>query len=460
MLKLWTHCAVAFACAGGLVSGATLSGAQEPDTKQEQTEKPKRKRLSPEERLLKTIKVAIDGKPVMRSQAAERLIGQGIEARSAVLARLAEAGGGGPEDVEFVSWYDLGPDFLGAAAHLTQADLGGADTSTTRSAAVRSAMWRAAAHPQFPWRAAIVAGLGASASAAEANRFVHWVSDPLAAVRLASLKGLAQLDRDMLIVLLSPALQGERDNQVRRAIAELLLEKGKRGAAWAWFEDLAHDDKFFDQPVGMVARLEAAKLFAKHFPEAPAVPAATNPTEDSAVQARAALSDYLRANGIRPLTPAPASSPIEPTGKELFGVELRSCRSGEFFLRWTDTDQLWVGRIDPFVIALPEGSAASLLQQAISTAEAMDGKLLTGKAGCDLESYYLPVEGKKRPRRFLVSKGPTPVPGLRPEPLNQFVSHWLKTLPEDPQASSNDERRRQLRTRVIAALNEIGGNIP
>ncbi|HRV81638.1 MAG TPA: hypothetical protein P5218_09390, partial [Planctomycetota bacterium] len=244
----------------------------------------------------------------------------------------------------------------------------------------------------------------------------------------------------------------ETDDRVQRGLALLALRHGDLPAAWRLFHELTRNDRFFDQPVGQVARLEAAQFLQQAMPEAPHVDGSLDPKSPEAEAQRAALAEYLRAQAGP--DPGASQTSVEPEGSTVLGLELRSCRSGEAFLRWTDQDTLWVGRTSPVVVALAPGTTERLQAAADAMGAAMGKKYLTGEAGCDLEGFHWRPDGAKRSSRYLVTKGPKPVPGLRPAPLQAMAQALLLTLPSGPQLEPQLDH---LRERIAGLLTDIGG---
>ncbi|HRV81442.1 MAG TPA: hypothetical protein P5218_08405, partial [Planctomycetota bacterium] len=115
-----------------LLVGVVLGGAFAQD-----------KELAPE-RIQKLIEASIHGSPVVRPQAAERLIGAADQVRGAVMERLLQAAAVPDQE----GWFPLGPDFLRAAAELAPAD-GSPDGP-------RAKLWKAIGESSFPWRAPVV----------------------------------------------------------------------------------------------------------------------------------------------------------------------------------------------------------------------------------------------------------------------------------------------------------------
>ncbi len=366
---------------------------------------------------------------------------------------------------EFEGWYDLGVDFLKVAAFLSAPDEDGKRYPGHRNspeieklaAEMRAALWRSTTDRAFAWRVGVVDGLGESPLPQELSRFPILLQDPLSSVRRVSLTGLAHLPQESIQVCLKRAIPLEHDDRVQREMAKLAVQVGVKEMAWVLFDDLDNTETYFDQPVGHRARIEAARQLAECLPLAPKVVPQNKPGTSLAIREEAALEAYLEEHiGPQPKPSKPLSG-LEFKGKETVGLELRSCREGEFFLTWSSADQLWVGRSDPLVLALPEGTVAKLIELANSTAEVMGKDYLTGKPGCDMESFHFRLPPERPRQRFLVCKGPEPVPGLRPDALQVASEALLASLPNGDHA---DARAHRLQDQIRRALVSIGGELP
>lgn len=146
-----------------------------------------------------------------------------------------------------------------------------------------------------------------------------------------------------------------------------------------------------------------------------------------------------------------------PVLGERIGLELRSCRAGEFFLRWTDTDQLLVGQGNAAVVTLPPGTTQRLVQDLTRGYDNLEGRRFFGAAGCDMEQVLLRRTPQASSETLVIAKGPAFVPDLRPAPLTNAYGPLIATLPDQ---KSSDPRLHNLRSRAIAALAVLGGPLP
>ncbi|MCP5024229.1 MAG: hypothetical protein GY930_20970 [bacterium] len=392
----------------------------------------KRKHEITPARLEKLIRAATQGSPVVRPQAAQRLVKMGEVGHKAVF--------------DFVSskpdLFDVGPELLEAAAQLA-VPLDG------KRAELRKRFWKDLGNLDFPWRASLVSGLGKNMQAGETEAFVALLEDRMLAVRLAALKGFADVDAKLILPRIQARLKVETEGGARRALARRAYEAGQASSLWILYGELGRDDRFFDQPVGLIARLEASRFLKALLPEGPAFDAQAAVDSEAALAGRAAWLAYLKPIAGPQLTePVPT---VIPRGTAILGLELRSCRRGEFFLRWTDGDQLWLGRGNPVCFDLQPGSHKALIAQAQGTLAALGGKHLTGQPGCDQESYHFQLPGSKRPSVYLITKGPRPVPELRPLPLNGLLADLVASL-------SKSKLPESISSELVEALKDLGGS--
>ncbi len=159
----------------------------------------KRKREITPERLAKLIRAASQGSPVVRPQAAQRLERMGPVAHKAVLEHVR-----GKQDL-----FGVGPELLEVAAALAAPDEDG-------MAPLRIRFWGHVGERDFPWRAALVSGLGRNRQAGERERFVELLDDRLLAVRLAALKSFATETRDTLLPLVQTRIGLETEDVALR----------------------------------------------------------------------------------------------------------------------------------------------------------------------------------------------------------------------------------------------------
>ncbi|MDP6538013.1 MAG: hypothetical protein QF903_03660 [Planctomycetota bacterium] len=377
------------------------------------------------------LRLARQGSTVVRPQAAQRLVGLGAPAAERLLAECA----GSPAGMALLGRHVV--EVLGSFG----------------DPRLRERLWRALADPDFPWRPAAARALAAAPPASEGAAIVALYADPLAAVRTAAVEATAALERVPRVPALR-ALLADTDARVRRAAAALLLREGE-GCASAWLlEELRRDDRFFEQPDGKLARYAAARLLATAFGDSAGFDAEHPLGHERNAAAARELSARCRAacGGELPAVGevARAGGPLEGV---VIGLELLSCRKGEFFLRWSVADELFVGAGTAVRVQLPKGTTAALLAESTACFDGLGERRLFGEPGCDLERFRLRPDPSVRSRAAVVSKGQAAVEGLRPAALSRLAERLVATLPED----GDDPRLRRLRSRVAEALAAIGG---
>ena len=372
---------------------------------------------------------AIHGRVVIRSQAANRLVALGALGEARILQELSEEG---------LGLAAMGPPIIEAIG-------------LCQSAQLRAALWPALVDGDFPWRPSVARALAEKPRASETSGFAEHLTDPLAEVRAAMVKGFGgtQGDLDGLNTMLR-----DEDDRVRRAAALALLDRGQGRALWFLIEELKREDKFFERPTGMSARIMVSRALSKRG------------VDLGAYDCRLASTIKVNAEALQKLIQSQEGErpPMEswqiasgPVLGERIGLELRSCRAGEFFLRWTDTDQLLVGQGNAAVVTLPPGTTQRLVQDLTRGYDNLEGRRFFGAAGCDMEQVLLRRTPQAPSETLVIAKGPAFVPDLRPAHLTNAYGPLIATLPDQ---KSSDPRLHNLRSRAIAALAVLGGPLP
>lgn len=387
---------------------------------------------STQDRIASLIEKARTARAVIRPQAALRLVRMGDEAGQALLSAAGES------SEDFAA---LGKDLIEVSGAFPLPEL-------------RSKLWMALSDDAFPWRSSAALGLVNLPSPKETPHFVDLLDDPLASVRAAAVRALGALDARQHKDLLKSKLHWEGDDRVRRTIALQLDQWGERWALWFLVADLRRSDTFFGQPTGSAARIAAYRQLLERienpgFEFQPSSPPDSTANTQALEQIEAALTPIAG----QPIA-LPAVARVQaPILDERLGLELRSCRLGEFFLRWTDDDTLLVGRGIPARVQLPAGTTQTLARIATERSAKLGDKRFWGNPGCDQETFHL-RDANGKDHVVLISKGPLPVLGLRPSPLGGVATDLLASLPD---AEHEDPRLNRLRSRVDACLEAIGG---
>ena len=395
------------------------------------------------------ITAARTGRTVIRPQAARRIVRlwsqSEPEGQANIVQRLRAESGNSPATLS-----QLGPALVEVLGEFGDENL-------------RRLLWRSLSDTDFPWRPYAARSLAAHPTATEAPRFLAALADPIPPVRVAAIVAVANLDQLNQAPTVRPLLN-DVDDRVRRTAADTLIECGEASAMWWLYEELLREDRFFDRPAGEQARYQAWNLLSPRLgkiTEATPFDPGLRPSGPENVASLAAVRARLVEldAGERPdLPPQSRAGGEVPT--ELLGIELRSCRKGEVFLRWTANDLLLVGQGNPARVMLPEGTVQALLS---ATAEARTGlgdKRLFGSPGCDMEQFHVRLGRSSSATQWIVSCGPDPVPDLRPAELNTLGRALLAAIPQIPANEvAADARLAQLRERTHAALQAIGGEL-
>lgn len=463
----------------------------------------KKKELTPEERaklIDRDIRVARTGSAFIKPQAIRNLIRAGEPAADRLLEltegkKSADLALFGPSLVEAFGQFESRP-------------------------GLRAKLWPLLEDPDFPWRPAAARGLAWAPVAEESERLGAFLDDPIGPVRTAILDGLFRVSRileaDVKLALDSGregddvealevrAEEAERrfleaavrqlsdtEDRVRRRAAILLHSLGHARALRWLVEDLKRVDSFFDLPTGLSARYEALGYLAdlgvdvdgsdpedeESEPWNPEGP--MNPEGDEASAANAAAfarvvasvealietSEETLGADERDLVPAVvppiARASAAPITNAVIGLELKSCRRGDFFLRWTVDDQLVVGIGNAARVQLPAGTTARLRVAAERARSAVGDKVFWGRPGCDKEAFVFPRDGSDAggPMQLIVAKGEEPIENLRPAVLTDFGRVMLESIPRDPELMDDDPRTRDLYRRVREAFRWIGGSV-
>ncbi len=421
------------------------------------------------ERIEKYLRHAQTGSAIIRPQAARKLAELGEPAA----ARLLELSGDSNRTLA-----DLGSSLVEVFGQFGVGEHG---------LALRGLAWGALEDSEFPWRPAAARAVADFVGRDQFERLARFVDDPIAPVRFGALDGLfaATMDRagqpkasDELkrrfIELAATRLADENDIVRHEAAAELHARGYEDALLWI-IEGLKRVDSFFDMPTGEAARYSALSLLAdrgidlgEYNPELP-------PSNAANIAAIAHMEAEVRADGkasraklpkeLRELVPtelpkiALAAPRVEGA---LIGLQLKSCRRGDYYLRWTADDVLVIGYGNPARIQLETGTTRRLVERAERTQKATGDKVYWGVQGCDMEGYHMPRLGqpKGRPQILTVSKNEQPIADLRPAALGELGAALAASIPSDEELTGQDLRTRALAERVRIAFESIGGELP
>ena len=395
-----------------------------------------------ESELDRLLRAARTGRTVIRPQAARRIVrlwgASDAAGRAAITGRLLTESG-----ETTASLARLGSALVEVLGEF-------ADTQ------LRTRLWAAVDDAGFPWRPYAARGLAATAVSTESERFARMLVDTIAPVRAAGVEAYRVLDSRKALRLLRQRLS-DPDDRVRRVTADLLAQWGEVDALYWLLEELRRQDTFFDRPTGLQARYQSLALIVQHLGDAAGYDADRPPDSDANVTALSVLEERVaeRAGGDRPELPEVARAGL-PTPRSRFGFELRSCRLGEYYLRWTADDVLLVGQGRPARVQLPRGTVARLSKSGAAHLSELEDRRFFGTPGCDMEHFLWRDAVGSDTSVWIISKGPETVENLRPKALGEFLAELLETLPDEP---SNFPRTDRLRTRVRATLAALGGPV-
>ncbi|MFT7667477.1 MAG: hypothetical protein ACI8X5_000156 [Planctomycetota bacterium] len=377
----------------------------------------------------KYIGLAQSGRMSVRPQAARRLVSLGAPAAE----RLFEACGPVGSQME-----TMGPSLVEVLGAFGDPRL-------------RKFLWRNLQDLDFPWRGAAARGLAGSAIKAEASAYSSLLRDHLAPVRVAAVDGIQRVSQNTpeLQEFLVSSLLLDSNDIVRRAIVLLLDEWGNSGYLLWLVEDLKRTDKYFRLPFGEQARYQSSRALKERLGDLYGYDAAAKTGNGPALE-RMTAAIKERSPGELPKLPANALAGHFTEG-DTIGLELRSCRLGEFFLRWNRADILYVGSGNPVSIALAPGSVRELERALTASLEGLGEERYWGTAGCDIEQLRL-VDTSGDLANYLISKGQGADPDLRPAALDRAMKLLVAAIPDGTKAQA------ELREEVEKALRVIGGD--
>ncbi|QDV05356.1 hypothetical protein Poly30_08530 [Planctomycetes bacterium Poly30] len=402
------------------------------------------------------------GSAVIRPQAADRLVGLGEPAAR----RILEVAGETNEQLAL-----LGTNLVEAF---------GAFENSESGTKLRQRLWPALEDSEFPWRPAAARGLSLHPQPSEKELFVRYLEDPIAPVRLAALDALYTLTEGAEGAARQSYLQHavarlSDENDIVRREAALQLHARGHGYALLWLlEDMRRDDAFFGVPFGKMARYDAMRALmdrgidlGEYNPELPpdtnlnraGVAALEKRVREAAAKSEAQLPESER--GLLVDGPAPIAQAAPPIQNAVIGLQLKSCRRGDYYLRWTADDVLVVGYGNPVRIQLATGTTDALVKAGKEAQAPLEDQVFWGRAGCDMEGYFLPRQDASNPSplNLILAKNEEPMEGLRPAVLSEFGAKLCASIPSDQELSQSDPRTRELAKRVRAAFASIGGPV-
>lgn len=292
----------------------------------------------------------------------------------------------------------------------------------------------------FYWRAQALAGLAAAGNPRREQHRAHFVAaltDPAHLFRIAGAKGLLGLgstaDRERVVALLD-----DPDPRVRCVVAVQLLDSGERRAAPLLVEALRGCDReFLGDPWGKRDANLAIAALERHFGTREGFDLEKSAGQNA--DAIAALAD--RAKKLVGNTPASRRMRLDlPRAEDLprSGLEIRSCKHGDLFVRIGNDGNLWFGL---------EGERRERLPPEAWNELADVRKRIAGEAA---KTFGVVICDFVRWRSVEQDQHWKCAPGALPPPLVEL----LKTLADRLESTKQTDLSQQVRARLRQMMPE------
>ncbi|MCC6783519.1 MAG: hypothetical protein IT457_11820 [Planctomycetes bacterium] len=289
---------------------------------------------------------------------------------------------------------------------------------------------------EFFWRAQALGGLARRAHAEDRTRFREALADPSHLMRIEGARGLlavAESDADRERVA---ALLGDEDPRCRLRVALALFAHGDARGVGEFVAAVEGQDRvFLDDPFGAREAQELVRALRELGHDARA---AVGEPGDARDAARAALRAWAREkHGDVVFDDTAARDAADFVG----GLEIRSCRNGDLFLRWTATGRIVVG-LAPLHEVPIDAKDFAVLQD---TLRACAGVAVHGNVVCD----FVRVRATTADGVAIHHKA---APGSVPESL----ADWLKRTAADLERVGSATSSRLLADRLPQFLLRSG----
>ena len=265
----------------------------------------------------------------------------------------------------------------------------------------------------FYWRPAATRALAEQKSAPHRDLLRKLLADRLWGVRTSAVYGLGKLgDKDSMDAM-KKALNDETYD-VRAQAAKTLHEFGDESGLPVLVASLASEAAWFDIDYGQIAREDACK-FLKKITGSDFDFKAWDPV-DKRQPGLKRWEEWMAAKEAdwRDRVP-PNARPVADTSEYVFGFELRSCRSGDFFFRLDSRNNFVVGYFNLSRATLTADERAGF-DRHVEKVRGIDRSAPYGRGGCDFEQYYLASGGGKFEKLWIGLEG-------RPPELDGFIRH-------------------------------------
>jgi len=275
----------------------------------------------------------------------------------------------------------------------------------------------------FYWRGQALGALANRRLPKYRQLFLKSITDAAFLTRIHAGRGLCLLrgeeDRQRVLALLS-----DDDPRVRVWIALTLVEEGDLRGLPELVEALRKNDKFLGDPWGLRGSQRALRALKKVAGKDFGYDITENPEQNAtAIEAFTSLAKEKLGKDYRPAKPA-----LVDKTRYSGGVEVRSCRNGDLFIRWTPDGTLALG-LEPKQRIKLQVAPWKTLTTALPTGDAVHGKVV-----CD----YLRVMCENPGVHWKCA------PGALPEQLNTWLNRLAKALEKQQQ----DELARAITERL------------
>ena len=266
----------------------------------------------------------------------------------------------------------------------------------------------------FYWRPAAARALAEQKPEKHRDVLRRLVADRLWGVRAAAILGLGLLNDRESAEPIRKALNDETYD-VRAQAAKTLHGFGDSSGLPVLVASLRAEAEWFDIDYGQLAREDASKFLAKIAGEDFGYKA-----WDPADKREPGLKRWEEWIGARmpewkDRVPANAR-PVSEAAEYVFGFELRSCRSGDFFFRIDSKNNFVVGYFNLARAPLTAAERADF-DRHLEAVRSVERSVPYGQGGCDFEQYYLQAPGGKRFEKLWIGLGG------RPASMEGFIRH-------------------------------------
>lgn len=272
----------------------------------------------------------------------------------------------------------------------------------------------------FYWRSHALHGLALRNLPQLRDRYHDGLADPSHLFRVEAARALLRLgagEREAGLRILQ-----DEDPRARTAGAIALLELDNAAGLPEAVHALGRTDRFLDDPWGERWSRRAAKALVG-YANRQGVEGDFGLREDPE-QARAALASWARvASGAKIDSATAPEQAIDAAG----GLEIRSCRNGDLFCRWSEDGQLLFGLEGGSLLRL-DGDTWEELRAGLEGGRGRDGRVI-----CDFLRIQHPDEYDRK---------------VAPGALPAGMHRWLEALADALEAGRNEQEAAALRGRL------------